>query len=273
MKLMILLGIILIIILYIIINKYFIKKTVENFTLGESIDNLVKSSMNILKKNINNVSNSLNNSESNISSNKGSVNITINGETFDTKNEEENSNEPAQYIKHTEEENESTHTEENESTHTKENESTHTEKNESTHTEENESTHTEKNRSNKKSSKKNLNCYVGSGNSKQYVKNLSGYSKFGCNLYDDYKKCKKCKKDGYKCAIYMTEQEDKTNGKWKKAGVQCSNECSSDFTCETPPDTGDTYSGFGCYNKDFSGDYLAPISPYDNNGQLCKYIH
>lgn len=100
---------------------------------------------------------------------------------------------------------------------------------------------------------KSKTCYMGI-NQKQPLKNQ--YATIGCNLYNYYEDCLKCKDLG-KCSVYSTNGEVKC----EKCKYGKKPNCLS-----SPTD------GFGCPGQDFISDNIPPINPINNNGVVCRYI-
>jgi len=100
---------------------------------------------------------------------------------------------------------------------------------------------------------KSKTCYMGI-NEKQPLKNQ--YATIGCNLYNYYEDCLKCK-DLNKCSVYYVD-----------GTVKCE-ECKygkKPNCLQGPTD------GFGCPGPDFISSNIPPINPINNNGVVCKYI-
>jgi hypothetical protein len=94
-------------------------------------------------------------------------------------------------------------------------------------------------------------CYMGI-NEKQPLKNE--YATIGCNLYNFYEDCLKCKDLG-KCSVYYAD-----------GTVKC-----EDCKGKTPNCLASPTAGFGCPGKDFTSDNIPPINPLDNDGVVCQY--
>lgn len=117
------------------------------------------------------------------------------------------------------------------------------------------------------------NCYIGDNKNILNENSIfSPYIKYGCDLYNNYKKCMDM--SGGKYLVHdnnlgnVIEKELKKNsdGKYILPDGTIYNQ---EEYCKTPPDNVGI-SGFGCYNEDGT-EFIEPLDPQKNKGNVCKY--